>query len=1216
MKQTTLLRHSLAFPFLRTCGFVALLLCAGVGVFAQQITGVIVGTVKDAQGAVINTATVRATNVDTGFSRSAPANGYGEFRIDYLPVGTYTVQVDAAGFKRFVQKNMVVTVDQTQTLQVVLEVGAQTQTITVTEAPPLVNTANAELGTTIEQSEVIGLPLVNRNAYAELNLTPGVMNNSASQQSNPSGTPNFTIGLPSADVQINGSIDGGNPEVSFYLDGGSNVTGIRNYGNQLPNPDALEEFRVETSDFSAQYGHMSAAVVTAVTKSGTNSFHGSLFEFNRNTDFNAFPWNAPKNVAGQFINAPYHRNQYGGVVGGPIKKDKAFFFFSYGALKQVVGQYVSGARVPTAAERMGDFTQDLPNPANSGGKYSYYGSTPFTIYEPGTYNSKTSTGTAIIDQTNSSPGCTSVGVVATNPTNLNCIASAPTAGSNVGADPLAATILAGKNANAQLPLPNQTPAGATVPLDWNGYFTGPTDETEYLGKFDESLSDKDHVAVTYFFVHTTQNAFGGPGNIAPWTINQSYTDQTNANISDVHTFSATTANQAWLTFTRAAGGRVNLPTMNAGQLGSNYTIQGPSTLPDISVSGYFHAQNSLAGPVTTSDYYSFRDMITMTKGKHTLIYGGEEALDKGMFSGNLYNYGNFVYSSSAPTTTGNALSDFYTGMLSSMEQDTPYQTLTSAWHTAVFLQDNYRVSPRFTANLGIRWDIDTAPVESRNHTAAFVNSKATLTSTGAPGTASTVVPSAPDGMFFPGDPGVGRGIVSTKLHHIAPRIGFAWDPWGDGKTAVRAGAGVFYGATAGNEWNQPGNANPYAVRQTFSSVRSASDPYNPQMINGTASAFPNGDPFPYNYNPSSPRFLLPASIETIGENVQWPYIYQFNLAIQRQLPGEVTLTTAYVGTISRDVPTMIDDNYAPYVPGLAGESSGQTGTGGTNARRPYDQNAAGTGTLAQNIYLTSNQTANYHSLQVSAARPLTRNVMLNGFYVWSHALQSSNESADGQMTAQDFDNLWEEKGAMSVDRRNVAVISGMWKVDYYHGSNFFMKQVVNGWTVSPIWTMQSGSPFEITTGSTVNDDSSGHNRPNLVPGVNPNLGAHRTRSAEAAAWFNTAAYVYNCIPGTTGCTTTGIGPGNADGNVRRDSLRNPGYRDVDLGIFRDIALERGMVFQLRGEATNAFNMVSLNGPGASGPPKTVGAANASSTFGTITGAASPRIIQVGARFTF
>jgi hypothetical protein len=1001
-------------------------------------------------------------------------------------------------------------------LAVTLTIGAQTETVMVTEAPPLVDTSDAELGRTIQPAEIIGLPLVNRNAYAELSLTPGVQSNSASPSSNPNGTPNFVIGLPSADVQINGSIDGGNPEVAFYLDGGSNVTGIRNYGNQLPNPDALEEFRVETSDFAAQYGHMSSAVVTAVTKSGTNHFHGSLFEFNRNTDFNATPWNSKSK-------APYHRNNFGGVVGGPLKHDRAFFFFSYAGLRQVVGQQLTGGVMPSAAERLGDFTADT-----------------FAVNMPGTK-------TQVIG-TNSGPNCGT-------PT-PNCIPASLL-------DTTAGNLL---NTAKLIPLPNST--GNT----YVGFFTGPTQENEYLGKYDQVLGDKDHVAVTYFFVRTTQNAFGnGP---IPWDVNQSATNQTNANISDVHTFNASTANQAWVSFTRAAGGRVNLPATDLGKFGSDFTVQGPPALPQINVSGYFNAGGALAGPVTTSDFYSLRDMVTMTKGKHTLVFGGELALDKGMFAGNLDNFGVFAFQNSAPTTTGNALSDFVTGQVSTMEQDTPYHTLTSAWHTAVFVQDNFRVTPRFTANLGLRWDVDTPPVESSNYTAAFV-----------PGQQSTVVPSAPQGMLFPGDKGVTRGIVATRWHHVSPRIGFAWDPYGDGKTAVRAGAGVFYGATSGNEWNQPGNAQPYAIRQTFNSIASLTHPYD------NPASFPNGNPFPYIYNPSSPRFLKPATIESIDPQVQWPYIYQFNFAIQRQLPGQISLTTAYVGTLSRDVPTMIDDNYAPYT---AGASTSQTSI---NARRPYDP-----GVLGQNIFLISNQTASYHSLQVSANRPLTRNLMVNGFYVWSHALQSSNESAIGQMTAQDFANLWEERGPMDDDRRHVAAISGIWKLDYLHGSSLLARQVVNGWTISPIYYIQSGQPFEITTGSNKNFDSANHNRPDMVAGVNPFFDAHRPRAAAAAAWFNTAAFTPNG-PGVAG----GIGPAGADGNTPRDSLRAPGYRDVDLGIFRDFKFEGGTVFQIRGEATNVLNLVSLNAPTAN---------LASSLNGKITAAASPRLLQVGARFTF
>ena len=1118
---------------------------------AQQITGSIVGTVKDPQGAVVNTATVKATNTDTGFTRSVPANDYGEFRIDYLPVGNYTVEATAANFKTFVQKNVVLTVDQTQTLGVVLQIGSQTQTVTVTEAPPLVETSTAELGRTVESAEITGLPLVNRNAYTELSLTPGVMANSASAQSNSTGTPNFVIGLPSTDVQVNGSIDGGNPEVSFYLDGGLNINGIRNYGNQLPNPDALEEFRVETSDFSAQYGHMSAAVVTAVTKSGTNQIHGSLFEFNRNTDFNAVPW-------GQTAAQPYHRNQFGGVIGGPVKKDKAFFFFSYAGLRMVVGAPLSGAYVPTAAERLGDFTADSPK-----------------IYVPGSYNTTTKTGTQV-NGTNSAPNCQTA--------KLNCIPQSLL-------DKTAANIMNTKNL---IPLPT----GATATSGggaWTGYFTGPTDNNEYLGKYDQVLGEKDHVAVTYFFVRTTQNANGNAstGNPFVWDVNQSYTNQTNANISDVHTFTPNTANQAWLTFTRAAGGRVNLPTTNLGDLGSSFTIQGPSGLPQLNVSTYFNVGGALAGPVTTSDFYSLRDMISMTKGKHTLYYGGELALDKGMFVGNLYNFGVFAFGS-GPTTTGNQLADFVTGQVGTMEQDTPYHTLQSAWHTALFFQDNYRITQRFTANLGVRWDLDTPPVESSNLTAAFV-----------PGQQSTVVTSAPLGMLFPGDSGIARGIVSVKYHHIAPRIGFAWDPFGDGKTAIRAGAGVFYGTTSGNEWNQPGNAQPYAVRQTFNSINSLTNIYATTMSNGQASSFPTGDIFPYVYNPKSPRFLVPASIESIGPKVQWPYIYQFNLAVQRQLPWQIALTTAYVGTLSRDVPTMIDDNYAPYA---AGASTSQASI---NARRPFDP-----GVLGQNIFLISNQTASYHSLQIAAGRPLTRNIMLNGFYVWSHAIQSSNESAIGQMTAQDFANLWEEKGPMDADRRSVANISGMWKIDYYHGSNFLMKQVVNGWTLSPIYYLQGGSPFSVTTGSNKNFDSANANRPDLVAGTSAFLDPHRCRVCASTnsvvnQWFNQAAFTANG-PGVAG----GIGPGGADGNAPRDYLRGPGYRDVDMGLFRDFQFGDRIMFQLRGEATNVFNLVSLNNPGSSGVQSVAGKADWSASLGKITGAASPRVMQVGARLTF
>jgi Carboxypeptidase regulatory-like domain len=1185
---------------------------AGLTAAAQQITGTIVGTVKDPQGAVISTAMVKATNVATGFSRSAPANGVGEYRIDYLPVGTYTVEVTANGFEHYVQKNVTLDVDQELTIDVTLTVGAAAQTVTVTEAPPTVNTSDAVLGRTIEPNEIVGLPLVNRNTYTLVSLTPGVMVNNNSPDKNPTGNPTFATGLYIEDVQVNGSMDGGSAAVGFYLDGGNNITGMRNYGNPAPNPDAVDEFRVETSAFGAQYGQFSAAVVSVITKSGTNQWHGGVFEFNRNTDFNANSWAPAHNAAGTVIVSPYHRNQFGGDVGGPIKKDKAFFFFSYGGLRQVTSSVFTGGITPTAAERLGDFTANAPSGNTAPGlNCNTTPATGFCVYMPGT---KTQ-----VMGTNLSPGCT----VAT----LNCIPQALLDTTIANFDNVKNTF------GSSIPLPN----GALKPTTGGGASTGlfiiPTQENEYLGKYDQNLGAKDHVVATYFF---SRNVLGNsPGGNVVWTVNQNASDGTNINLSDVHTFSPATANQAWLTYTRAAGGRVNLPvtgpaSQTLATYGSNFLIEGPPALPYFNPSGAFQAETTNAGPFTGSDNYELRDMVSITKGKHSLFIGGEFSLDKTMFFADLLNFSQINFATSAPTTTGNVFSDWVTGQASSAEQDSPYVTHLSTWHYAAFVQDDYRITPRFTANLGVRWDVDTPPVDAHNRTESFI-----------PGQQSTVAPLAPKGIVFPGDAGVGRGIIGTPFYHVSPRLGFAWDPFGDGKTSVRGGAGIFYGIVAGNEWNQPGNAIPFALRpQTGEGpLNSITNFYSyPGDFPSTASG---GGLFPYNYSPSKPVFISGpgGATEAISPHFKYPYIYQFNLSVQRQLPGRTTLTAAYVGALSHQLPNFIDANYAPYSTAFGAPS---TSAQSIADRRPFDpcvgacpSGAAainnGTGILgAQIVDLLSNLTANYHSLQISATKQLYQNFSVNGFYVWSRAMDSFEPDADGLSVPQDDGyfgtpftasnnslgaiggGLGEEKGPMNADIRSNAAISGTWSLNYLRGDNKIMKEVVNGWQLAPIVYLHSGTPFTMTTGSSKNLDSNNStssNRPDLVPGVSPLLSPHRCRVCssatpnETSAWFNTAAFISNG-PGVAG----GIGPGGADGNSSRNNLYGPGFRDIDLGIFRDINFERGVVFQLRGEATNVFNLVSLSNPTAS---------LASGNDAKITSAAgTQRIIQVGGRLTF
>jgi Carboxypeptidase regulatory-like domain len=1165
---------------------------------AQQTTGSIVGTVKDQTGAVVPAGTVKATNVDTGFSRSVPTNGSGEYRIDYLPVGKYTVELQATGFRRFVQENIVLNVDQTVTVDIALSVGASTETVEVTTAPPLVNTSDAVLGRTVERDEIIGLPLVNRNIYAQISLTPGVMANNNSPSMNPSGNPTFATGLYIQDVQINGSIDGGNAAVAFYLDGGNNITGMRNYGNPSPNPDAVEEFRVETSTFGAQYGQFSAAVVSVITKSGTNSWHGGVFEFNRNTDFNANTWAPAHNAAGQIIVSPYHRNQFGGDVGGPIKKDKAFFFFSYGGLRQVTSTVFTGALTPTANERLGDFTGDT-----------------FAVYTPGA----THVAANQVKGTNSSPNCQAA--------TLNCIPQALLDTTIANFDNV------GNKFGSSIPLPNGPLNPAKGGGAYSGLFSIPTSENEWLGKYDQVLGGNDHLTATYFF---SRNVLGNsPGGNVPWTINQNASNGTNINLSDVHTFNPTTANQAWFTFTRAAGGRVNLPvtgpaTQTLATYGSNFLIQGPPALPYFSETN-FTAETTNAGPFTGSDNYELRDMVSFTKGRHTLFVGGEFGLDKTMFFADLLNFSEIQFATSAPTSTGNVTSDWVTGQASTAEQDSPYTTHLSTWHTAMFVQDDFRMTPRFTANLGLRWDIDTPPVDSHDRTASFV-----------PGQQSTVAALAPKGIVFPGDAGIGRGIISTKYYHVSPRVGFAWDPLGDGKTSVRGAMGVFFGNVAGNEWNQPGNAVPFALRpQTGEGpLNSITNFYSyPGAFPTTA---PGGGLFPYTYTPSKPTFISGpgGAVEGISPKFKYPYIYQINFSIQRELPGHITLTTAYVGALSHQLPNFIDANYSPYSTAFGTPSTSATSVA---IRRQFDPcivtcptGAAainnGTGVLgAQIVDLLSNINANYHSLQVSAKKQLSHSISVSGFYVWSHALELFEPDADGLSSPQDSGyfgkpftasnnslgavggGLQEEYGPMNADVRSNAVISGMWNLDYYQGSGKIVKELVNGWQISPIVYLHSGQVFTVTTGANKSFDSTNAQRPNAVAGQNPVLDPHRCRVCSTNSvvneWFNTAAFTANG-PGL------GIGPGGADGNVGRNTLYGPGFKDIDLGLFKNITFEHGVAFQFRAEATNVFNLVSLSSP--TGTSSSGGSGSlASGTYGKITSAAgTQRILQVGGRLTF
>jgi hypothetical protein len=465
----------------------------------------------------------------------------------------------------------------------------------------------------------------------------------------------------------------------------------------------------------------------------------------------------------------------------------------------------------------------------------------------------------------------------------------------------------------------------------------------------------------------------------------------------------------------------------------------------------------------------------------------------------------------------------------------------------------------------LRWDVQTPPTDPYDRESTYE-----------PGVQSIVRPTAPVGILFPGDPGVERGTVSVRWHHVSPRIGLAWDPFGDGNTSIRAGAGVFYGSVSGNQWNTTGNFEPFAIRLGFANTSTKTSPAGVPLgatLSNPYNAYPGGDPFPY-----KGTFVPGGSIFGASTNYQWPYTYQLNFSVQRQLTRDLSIMGAYVGTLAHDLQFAQDVNYPVLTPTATSNGANVL------SRRPNQA-------FGQVLLMQSNQTASYHAMQWQATERMSHHISLNAFYVWSKTLDSVQlQNNTSQGGAQDMSNLRAEKGRADTDQRHTFAASLVFQPDYYKGGNAVVRNIVNGWAISSIIKLRSGTPFTVLNGLDANLDGAATDRAEVV-------GDPHIANPSAAEWFNTAAFVQN--PVVTGVAT--------DGNSPRNFLQNPGYRDLDLAISRIFKMTERFGLEFRAEGSNAFNMVSLNAPGAT--VKT-------STFGVITTAQPMRKLQFGLRLTF
>jgi hypothetical protein len=1127
---------------------------------AQEVIAHIRGAVVDPSGAAVPGAEVRATNTQTQVSATVASNDDGSYEFLSLPPGTYDVTVTKTGFRTATARNITLTLNEVYSLPVALEVGELTQSVQVEANPVQVETSTTQLGTIINAKQIVDLPLLGRNWTQLQQLVPGAVSQSDGNRGN---------------YAMNGSESQQN---SFLLNGSDAVDYRLNAVGLVPSPDAIDQFNLIESTINPEYGRNSGGILNAIVKSGTNQFHGDVFEFYRDTFMNA------RNF---FSETPpiFHQNQYGGTVGGPIWKDHTFFFLSYQGTRNRrpdTNQTSETTPVFTQAQRDGIF----PDIASSGALSPI----PLQGENGATYPAGTAYSTLF-------------------PTG-----HIPTADLN----PLAVKLM-----NQFVPLPN-------FGVNQYSFLSIATQDLEQgIARVDHTFGSKDSVWASLFIEHDTTlrdlpflgSTLPGFGESDPEATKE-YTAQWS------HTFNPTTLNEfraSWYRLNYPAGSPQNpaLPS-SYGFSGINPQFPSVASMPLVSLNGYFNLGGSPDGPQPAIDNtYEMTESLSKVVGSHTLKFGFDWRRYEVNDTFDALNNGEFAFNGTGVYSTGDPGADFLLGVPDIFIQESGGVQTFRSYEYYSYAQDSWKIRNNLTFNYGIGWQIDTPPV---NHQYGGLYNNCFF-----PGQQSTIFPTAPVGLDFPGDPGCTTSGYHQHNDNFAPRFGFAYSPdWGPisgaKKLVIRGGYGIYFNRAAEELALQQLGAPPFFIA-SFAATGAGGSPTfaNPYVDIATGNVAPN--PFPF--TPASKGQAVnfsqfePLSISTVNPNLTNAYAMNYNLNIQRELPGQMILQVGYVGAQGRHLDMVYEGN--PISPAGTAACAADPNC---IANRDNQAIAYPTHTMFApgNIFASvgvqgSQGVSNYNSLQVQLQKRLAHGLFFQAAYTWSHSIddssgyEGSGAASGSTRTSNPFDFAL-NRGDSNFDARHRFVVNYTYDLPLPRWNNAFGKYVVSGWRVAGITTLQTGFPIivgdtaDLSLQCPVSAPTSFYgcwDAPNVVgyPSI------YNPRNATLQFGSNPAQPNYYFNPNAFAQETPGV-----LGNEGRNNFHGPGINDTDLVLSKLITFTETKQIELRLEAFNVFNHTNF----AFFQNITAWEDfNAASTFGRVTTYnpnAAGRVLQLGAKIYF